>query len=51
MKVLGKLNATHFLVEDAYGGFWALDILHPYQDPVPCYPLYDSLEVDFAYAA
>lgn len=40
-KIIGKLDAIHFLVEDAYGGVWVIDHLKPWLPYKPLFPFYD----------
>lgn len=53
MKIIGKLDAIHFLIEDAYGGHWLINHLHPFLPPILAHPLYDHIleEVNFDFAA
>lgn len=52
MNIIGKLDAIHFLVEDAYGGYWMINHQFPFRAPLPCYSFHhfslEELEVDFA---
>lgn len=37
-KIIGKLDAIHFLVEDAYGGVCVIDHLKPWLPYKPLFP-------------